>query len=45
MHLMVRAVVAESDPLEECPKATGEGDSVLDGFTDRYRATEGGAWI
>jgi len=29
MHLMVRAVVAESDPLEECPKATGEVDSFL----------------
>jgi hypothetical protein len=45
MHLIVRAVIAEPDPLEECHKATGEGDSVLDGFTDRYRATEGEVWI
>ena len=34
MHPMVKAVVADPDPLEACERSTGKEDSVRGGFAD-----------
>jgi hypothetical protein len=45
MHPMVKAVVADPDPLEACEQSTGIENSVRGGFADGFGTVESGAWM
>jgi len=45
MYPMVKAVVADPDPLEACERSTGKEDSVRGGFAEGFGIVESGAWM